>query len=242
MFFELKRSSIYAIIMYSNYTGKEKILLGYKSEIISDLLKSPEGEHYEFKEAKNSYDFEKLVRYCCALANCGGGKMILGITDKRPREVVGTLAFPQPERTRNNIEEKLRVRVDFQTFEENGKRVLIFRVFGRPIGLPVQSDGIVWWRKGDSLVQMPQEKIREIYNEAGHDFTNDFCLEASISDLDERAIELFREKWIAKSGNKRLQTLTVKQLWAGFCLNAKSFLNIDHLTLLDQHNIEKNFA
>jgi|GEM_PF-4857805 len=42
------------------------------------------------KEAKQNYQFEKLVDYCVALANEGGGKIILGVTDKRPRRIVGT--------------------------------------------------------------------------------------------------------------------------------------------------------
>ncbi len=37
-----------------------------------------EDEHLEFKEAKRYFDFEKLVRYCVAIANEGGGKIILG--------------------------------------------------------------------------------------------------------------------------------------------------------------------
>ena len=47
-----------------------------------------ENEHLEFKEAKNRFDFEKLVGYCVALANERGGKMILGVSDKLPRKVV----------------------------------------------------------------------------------------------------------------------------------------------------------
>ena len=31
-------------------------------------LDAREGEHLEFKEAKNHYDFEKLVKYCVALS------------------------------------------------------------------------------------------------------------------------------------------------------------------------------
>jgi len=30
------------------------------------------------------------VKYCCAIANCGGGKFVLGITNNRPRKVVGS--------------------------------------------------------------------------------------------------------------------------------------------------------
>lgn len=35
-------------------------------------LGEPEGLRLEFKEAKNRYDFDKLVDYCVALANEGG--------------------------------------------------------------------------------------------------------------------------------------------------------------------------
>ncbi len=31
-------------------------------------MEGEEDEHLEFKEAKNHFDFENLVKYCCALA------------------------------------------------------------------------------------------------------------------------------------------------------------------------------
>ena len=49
------------------------------------LMKNQENEHLEFKEAKNDYDSDKLTKYCCALANEGGGNFILGVSDKLPR-------------------------------------------------------------------------------------------------------------------------------------------------------------
>lgn len=66
---------------------------------IEEILEAKEGENFEFKEAKNDFSFERLAEYVCAIANAGGGYIILGITDKRPREVVGSKAFEQPERT-----------------------------------------------------------------------------------------------------------------------------------------------
>ncbi|MCK6486660.1 MAG: ATP-binding protein [Phycisphaerae bacterium] len=56
-------------------------------------LTSREDEHLEFKEAKNNFHFDKLVKYCAALANEGGGSIVLGVTDKRPRRVVGSNVF-----------------------------------------------------------------------------------------------------------------------------------------------------
>ena len=83
---------------------------------IEELLNAKEGEQYQFKEAKNRFDSGEAARCCCALANCGGGKLVFGITDKRPRKVVGSAAFEQPERTRKGLIDKLKVMVDFQLY------------------------------------------------------------------------------------------------------------------------------
>lgn len=179
---------------------------------INNLLNAPEGDHFEFKEAKNRYDFEEAVKYCCALSNCGGGKLILGISDKRPRKVVGSNAFEQPERTCKGLIDKLHIRVDFQLYEHKGKRILVFDVTSRPVGLPIQADGIAWWRSGDSLVPMPEDVRRKIYMELEHDFSSDICPEVSIADLDSSAIKKFRQKWRDHSRNKRITSLSDEQL------------------------------
>lgn len=179
---------------------------------VEELLAAPEGEHFQFKEAKNRFDFTEAVKICCALSNCGGGKLVFGITDKRPRVVVGSKAFPQPERQRENLMNKLRIRVDFQLYEHEGKRVLVFDVASRPTGLPVQADGIMWWYHGDSLVPMPPDVLRDIYAETGHDFSGDVCQDAVLGDLDEGAVEAFRKNWIEKSGNSRIKSLSNEQL------------------------------
>ena len=62
------------------------------------LLDAKEGENIEFKRAENAFEFDELAKYACALANRGGGYVVLGVTDKRPRQVVGSHAFEQPER------------------------------------------------------------------------------------------------------------------------------------------------
>lgn len=184
----------------------------YDPMTVEELLEAQEGERVQFKEAKNRFDFGKAVQCCCALANCGGGKLVFGITDKRPRQVVGSNAFDQPERTRKGLIDELKVMVDFQLYEYQGKRILVFDVAGRPLGLPVQADGMAWWYEGDSLVPMPEDIRRRIYAEAGFDFSSSVCPFASLNDLDETAIEAFREKWMEKSGNRRIQSLSREQL------------------------------
>jgi len=171
------------------------------------------GEHYQFKEAKRRFDSDEAAQICCALANCGGGMLVLGITDKRPRKVVGSEAFDQPERTRKGLIDKLKVMVDFQILKDpEGKRILVFSVTSRPMGLPVQVDGVAWWYEGDSLIPMPEDVRRRIYEETGIDFSGSICEKAKISDLDEIAIDAFREKWIGKSGNKRYANMSAEQL------------------------------
>lgn len=184
----------------------------FNTVTIGELLNAQEGEQYQFKEAKTRFDFNEAARCCCALANCGGGKLVFGITDKRPRQIVGSKAFDQPERTRKGLIDKLHVMVGFQLFEYEGKRVLAFGVASRPIGLPVQIDGVAWWYEGDSLIPMPEDTRRAIYEETGFDFSGSICAGAKLSDLDATAIEAFRARWVEKSGNKQIKHLSAKQL------------------------------
>lgn len=72
-----------------------------------------ETQTLEFKEAGNQYDTRKLCRYCVAIANEGGGHLVLGIADKPPRAVVGSQAFPDT-RSFREMNGSDRVRACFQ--------------------------------------------------------------------------------------------------------------------------------
>ncbi len=150
---------------------------------LSELLEAKEGEHVEFKEAKNRFDFEELVKYACAIANEGGGYIVLSVTDNRPRQVVGSEAFDQPERTRAGLMERLHLRIDFHLLHHDGKRVLVFDIPSRPVGMAVQYENIHWERHADSLRGMSTARLREIFAEAGHDFSADICKDANLGDL-----------------------------------------------------------
>ncbi len=182
------------------------------TEELQNLMIAMEGENLEFKEAKQSYPFDKLLKYCAALANEGGGKVILGVMDRRPRRITGTRAFTQPERTRAGLMEKLRLKVDVDELRPSEGRVLVFTVPPRPVGVPIQADGIYWARQCDSLVPMTEEQLRDIFDEIGHDFSTDICPAANFEDLDPVAIEDFRHRWIEKSGNSALARVDQKQL------------------------------
>ena len=73
-------------------------------ETLEGWLNAPvENERLEFKEAKNQFDTIKLFKYCVALANEGGGHFILGVTDKRPRKIVGQFLIYLPSFWPDNL-------------------------------------------------------------------------------------------------------------------------------------------
>jgi ATP-dependent DNA helicase RecG len=169
---------------------------------LNDWLREPEGEHLEFKEAKNSFQFEKLLQYCAALANEGGGKMVLGVTDKRPRRIVGTNAFTQPERTIGGLVDRLRLKVEAQEINHPEGRVLVFHVPSRPLGMPLEVGGAYWMRAGEELRPMTQDDLRRILFEGAPDFSAEVCPAATLGDLDLKSVERFLSLWSEKSGKQ----------------------------------------
>jgi ATP-dependent DNA helicase RecG len=127
-----------------------------------------ETERLEFKEAKNQYDTTKLLKYCVALANEGGGYIVLGVTDKPPRRVVGSQAFAETtdlNKIKSYIIEKLRFRVDVTELQHPDGRVLVFIVPTRPVGQPIAFDGAYLMRAGEELVPMTPDFLKRIFAE-----------------------------------------------------------------------------
>lgn len=179
---------------------------------LEQLIRALEGERVEFKEAKMNMPSEDLAKYCCALANEGGGKVILGITDQRPRRIVGTQAFSQLEQARRRLMQKLPLRIELREILHPDGRVLIFEVPSRPIGTPLKSAGVYWSREADGLVPMSEDKLRSIFAETGHDFSAEICPGVRMENLDPQAIENFRRRWIGKSRNSTLASIGAEQL------------------------------
>lgn len=137
------------------------------------LVAPTETEHLEFKEAKQQFDSTKLLRYCAAMANEGGGHLVLGVTDKPPRRVVGSQAFPSPtdiNRIKAYIVERLRMRVDVNELMHPDGRVLVFAVPSRPVGQPVDLEGAYLMRAGEDLLPMTPDQLRKILAEGQPDW------------------------------------------------------------------------
>ena len=175
-----------------------------EGELRQAMLLQSESEHLEFKEAKSGYDFDKLTDYCCALANEGGGSIILGVTDRMPRQIVGTSAFPNNDRIKTGLFDRLHTRIDISEIKIPEGRVLSFIVPGRPPGLPLHVNGRYLMRVGSSLTAMTPQQLAIILQELTPDFSAEPVDGANASALDEGAIAEFRKRWLKKSGNAEI--------------------------------------
>lgn len=124
----------------------------------------------EFKEAKNSFDFDRLCNYCVALANEGGGRLLLGVSDKAPRRVVGTTAFRKPADLISKLFAKLNFHCDVEEVAHPDGRVLVIKIPTRPRGRPYEIDGRYLMRAGSSLVAMTGDRLEAIFQEGRADW------------------------------------------------------------------------
>lgn len=124
-----------------------------------------ETENLEFKEAKERFGFADILSCCVAIANERGGILLLGISNKPPRPVVGTKAYPSVERLKKDILERLHFRVDVEAVAHPDGRVLVFHVPSRPTAHPYHLDGAYLMRCGESLVPMTADQLQQIFDE-----------------------------------------------------------------------------
>ncbi len=135
-------------------------------EQIDLWLSAPsETRKLEFKEAKTQFNNSRLYKYCVAIANEGGGHLILGVTDQIPRQVVGTAAFDNPAGMESKIFNTLGFRVDIEEVLHPDGRILVFQIPSRPIGTAYDYENIRWMRVGEELKAMSDDRLRAIFAE-----------------------------------------------------------------------------
>lgn len=174
-------------------------------------LVAPE-TNFEFKAARGGDPhLDTMAKYCVALANEGGGKIVLGVTDKRPREIVGTPAYPSPERTAAGLHQRLHRRVSIEEVSTPAGRVVVIHVPGRAPGNPWHLDGQYLKRAGDEQAPLSEDELRAIFAETGPDFSAQVCPDATLGDLDPAAIAAFRNRWAAKEADDRRLSWTAEQ-------------------------------
>ncbi|MFC1808037.1 RNA-binding domain-containing protein [Candidatus Omnitrophota bacterium] len=175
--------------------------------IFDEWRKQPEDMRLEFKTARNTFDTKRdLPDYCAALANEGGGKLILGVD--RNGKVVGTKAFNGTHtRISHELYTKIKIRVDTEELRHPSGRVLIFHIPGRQPGCLVKSTGKYKYpmRIGESLIEMDSATLKRILNETEPDFSCSIAVGLSEVELSDEALHTFKRLWSQKSGRKEYQ-------------------------------------
>lgn len=143
-----------------------------------DLWRSAptETQVLEFKEAKNSYDREKLCEYSVAIANEGGGHLILGVADKPPRAVVGSQAFPNLADLVNEVFQRVGFRIEAEAVAHPDGRVVVFTIPSRPKGTAYHLAGRYLMRSGSALTSMSEDRLRAVFAEGAPDWLEEPAL------------------------------------------------------------------
>jgi len=185
-----------------------------KQELINklhELRRLPaETEVFEFKEAKNGFDFAKLGKYFSALSNEANLKgrpyawLIFGIKDKG-RTIVGSRFRPgrkDLDSLKGELANKTTNRITFIEIHElclPEGRVLMFQIPAAPKGIPIAFDGHYYGRDGEELSPLNLEEIERIRAQAApEDWSAAIVHDASIEDLDPGAIAKARENYRSK--------------------------------------------
>ena len=191
-------------------------------EILENLMERWEYETVEFKEAKSSYDTDKIGRYFSALSNEANlkqqqyGWIVFGVSEKdKLKHLVGT-AYKKGD---SSILEKFKYEIsrdttNGMTFYEiveiyptvNGKeyRVLMFKVPAAATGIPTDWRTNYYERSGESLVPLKQYKIDAIRSQERKDWSKQIVENATIEHLDKDAIALARVKYKEKMNQEHI--------------------------------------
>ena len=170
-------------------------------------------EWKEFKNLKNSFcgdEKDDVISYVSAIANMEGGFLVIGVHDKT-LEIVGTDTYNYDrqkailrltDRCANLSSEGLDIE-EFIT-DDTKKKVWVISIPKHRPKLPVYAHGKAWQRIEDSLVELTSERLNAILEETSptYDWSAETIIEATIDDLDSRALQKAREEY--KSVHPRL--------------------------------------
>lgn len=173
----------------------------------------------EFKRAEAQFNYDNgrksVLGYVVALANEGGGKIILGVTEnkKLPHVISGSKAFEGNEgKLEQDIYRDLKVRVRTEVLHEGANRVLIIHIGSRPVGRYLTFEDVPLMRVGEDLHPMSQEQIFAILSEQESDFSATICPKITLADLDQAAIEAMKSKYAEKQKNEAFLTQSTEQV------------------------------
>ncbi len=160
----------------------------------------------EFKSLKhffNGKEGDDVISYVAAISSMNGGHLVIGVKD-HTLDIVGTDTYNydcQASTLRlvrecsNLPTEGLKIE-EFVTSDTN-KKVWVINIPKHMPRLPIYAHKKLWQRVEDSLVEMTSSRLNKILGEsfAVDDWSAQIIPEASIEDLDPKAIAVARQKY-----------------------------------------------
>ncbi len=181
-----------------------------------------------------------ILGYVTALCNECGGYLVIGMKDSFPHEVVGTNQNKGSiGELESNIYRDTGIRPKIYELYEDKRRVLIIDVPSRPLGKVFKFEDVALMRVGEELRPMSDEKYLDIIQEQEPDFSQLICNGLSLSDLDEEAISILKEKYSIKQDNPRFRTLSDSQILSDLDLLKNGKLTNAALILLGKEEVIK---
>lgn len=222
---------------------------------IAELKNLKESEDkVEFKEARQNFNYAGGERksqedrrrcflgYIVALANEGGGKLVLGMTDSHPHNVVGSdfydgMVGELEDKTYKNTGIRIRIEELF----ENNLRVLVITIPSRPIGKLMKFEGVPLMRVGGSLRNMNDEQMFAVLSEQEPDYSDTICSKITLDDLDATAINHLKLAYARKQNNPAFLTLNNYQALSDLGLIKGNNITIAALILVGKEEIIKSY-
>ena len=154
-----------------------------------------------------------ILGYVVALCNEGGGRIVIGMHDDYPHQVIGTKqAIDGVGQLESNIYRDVSIRPEvYELYSKDDKRVLVIEVPGRPIGVVYRFEDVPLMRVGEELKPMDNKTLLSILQEQEPDFSEQYCAEATTNDLDDEAIKILKEKYARKQKNPSFTSLPNRQ-------------------------------
>lgn len=207
-------------------------------------------DRVEFKAAKHNFSYNGgshvdqserrkcFLGYIVAFSNEGGGKLVLGMADSFPHDVVGSdFGDGKIGALADDIYVKLGIRVEMYELYENSLRVLVTEIPSRPVGKMLKYEGVALMRVGESLRNMSDEEMFAILSEQEPDFSAKVCEGLMISDLDPLAIRKMKDSYAAKQNNFMFTELRDEQVLSDLRLLEQGRLNYAALILLGKREV-----
>ncbi len=206
-------------------------------KILNELRNLPsETEWCEFKTANDNFSTNEIGKYFSALSNEANildknfAWVIFGIDDKT-HNIVGTDYRKETKRLKNLKEQIGKETTNRHSFIEiheliiENKRIIMFQIPPAPISIPIAWKGHYYGREHESIAPLSTVKYEKIRNQKRYDWSAQIIEEATIKDLDIKAIEFARKKF--KEGNERKDFYDEIDKWDNLTFLNKARLTID---------------